>query len=163
MERAEREARSHPHPGELLPDVTLATATGRQVRISDYRGQRALVLLFLGESRDVGLIELLWALADRYTEIRQEEAEVLVIVPGARTAAEAIARAPRALPPPFPILVDEDGRAHRAYGAATSGALYIADRYGEIYFARAITEGGEWPSVEHILSWVRFTEAQCPE
>ncbi len=163
MERTERNAMSHPHPGELLPDVTLVTAAGQPVRISDYRGQRALVLLFLGERHDAALIELLRALADRYAEIHREEAEVLVIAPDARTAAEAIARAPRALPSLFPVLVDETGRAHRAYGVATSGALYIADRYGEIYFARVITEGGELPSVEHILSWVRFTEAQCPE
>ncbi|GBC80950.1 Thiol-disulfide oxidoreductase ResA [bacterium HR10] len=154
---------SPPHPGELLPDVTVVTVTGQQVRISDYRGQRALVLFFLGEHHDAALIELLRALADRYAEIRQEEAEVLVIAPNARTAMETIARAPRTLPLPFPILVDEGGRAHRAYGVATSGALYIADRYGEIYFARVITEVSELPTVEHILSWVRFTEAQCPE
>jgi len=146
--------------GALLPDATLISATGQPVRISDHRGRYALVLLLLGELRDAALRERLLALADRYAEIRQEGAEVLAIVPGPREAAEALARA---RPFPFPILADVDKRAHRQYEAVERGMLLIADRYGEIYFVGAAAEGHSLLSVEEILSWIRFTEAQCPE
>ncbi len=146
--------------GALLPDVTLTSVAGQPVRISDYRGRYALVLLLLGESRDAALFERLLALADRYAEIRQEGAEVLAIVPGPREAAEAIARAH---PFPFPILADADKRAHHRYEAVERGTLLIADRYGEIYYVGVAAEGHSLPSVEEILSWIRFTEAQCPE
>ncbi len=145
--------------GALLPDVTLTSTRGQPVRISDYRGHRALVLLLLGESRDAAIFERLLALADHYAEIRQEGAEVLAIVPGAREAEEIA----RVHPFPFPILVDADKRAHCRYEAVERGALLIADRYGEIYFIHAAAEEHSLPSVEEILSWIRFTEAQCPE
>jgi len=146
--------------GEMLPDVSMLSVFGQRVRISDHRGHRALILLLMGESQNAALWELLRALAERYAEIRQEEADVLAIVPGSREAVEALVRA-RSFP--FPLLVDEDRRAHRLYGVRESGGLFIADRYGEIYFAGMVVEGRPLPSVEEILSWVRFTEAQCPE
>ncbi|MCS6817186.1 MAG: peroxiredoxin family protein [Blastocatellia bacterium] len=146
--------------GEMLPDVRLRSISGEWVSPSDYRGRRALVLVVLGESPNAALRELLMALADRYAEVRQEEAEVLAIVPGPREAMEALARV-RSFP--FPLLWDEDRRTQRLYGAMAIGALFVADRYGEIYFISRIEEGGALPSVEDILSWIRFTEAQCPE
>jgi len=151
---------SHPPVGELLPDITLTSVTGQRIRLSDYRGRRALILLFLGRERDATAVALLSALAERYAEFLQEEAEVLAIIPGPHEAVATIARAHSW---PFPILVDEDERAHRKYGAAARGILYIADRYGEIVFISPIAEEHVPLSVESLLSWIRFTEAQCPE
>jgi len=151
---------SHVTVGEVLPDISMTSLTGERVRISEYRGRRALVLLMLGEPWNAALVELLRALAERYAEVRQEEAEVLATVPGPPETVEELART-RSFP--FPLLADEDRRAHRLYGVLENGAVFVADRYGEIYFIGKVEEGSAPPSVEDILSWVRFTEAQCPE
>lgn len=66
---------------------------------------------------------------------------------------------------PFPVLADEDGHAHRAFGAqasykAVGMVFYIADRFGEVYSAHRTDETHPLPRVEEILFWVRFIELQ---
>jgi len=38
-------------PGSLAPDFRLATADGRAVQLSDYRGRASVVLVFLRNAR----------------------------------------------------------------------------------------------------------------
>ncbi len=148
---------------EGLPDFTLASTTGERVRISDYRGRRNLVLLFTGDSWEASLVRLISSLAEHYAAFRSEEAEILLIACGPFERAEELSRAL-----PFPVLWDPCGVVHRKYGAVTEegrmrAALYVADRYGEICLVVQAADGQPLPSAEHILSWVRFAEAQCPE
>jgi peroxiredoxin len=69
---------------------------------------------------------------------------------------------------PYPVLADEDGRVHATLGAmaedgSTVPALYVADRFGEIYSAFRGEGGVPLPSGEEVLTWLRFIEHQCPE
>ncbi len=61
------------------------------------------------------------------------------------------------------LLADPTTTDREYYGAVNNSALYITDRYGEIYFAAHRRPGEPLPGVAEILGWLRFINAQCPE
>jgi hypothetical protein len=74
---------------------------------------------------------------------------------------------PEKLVLPFPLFVDEDG-VHRRLGATDSEgeispALYITDRYGEVFAAYRSTAGQGMPRAGELLNWLAFINSQCPE
>ncbi len=122
--------------GMLLRDLPARTLDGHAVHASDFRGRRNLVLIFPGAAAEES--PLINDFRQRASDLHEEEAVVLI--------ADA---------PP-------DIRSY--YGAIQpSGknepALYITDRYGEIYYG---VHGGALPAAE-ILDWLRFINSQCPE
>ena len=69
---------------------------------------------------------------------------------------------------PFPLLVDEDGRIHRRAGAADNyghpaTAIYITDRFGEVFGVYRAAEGHTMPDLQEIVTWLAFINSQCPE
>lgn len=109
--------------------------------------------------------KLLRELAANYPALREEQTEVLAVV-------EALG--PDFLPVepstgtklafPFPILLDRDGSSHKLAGAdRRRQALYIADRFGEVFGAFRESEGSAIPSVAEIIEQVRFINIQCDE
>jgi peroxiredoxin len=102
---------------------------------------------------------------EQYTAVREWTAEVLAVIQG--TPQEAI-HVKRRETLPFPVLADVDGRGHRAFGAVTpsgepAAAVYIADRWGEIYLARRTSADQALPTPQEILEWLHFIAIQCPE
>jgi peroxiredoxin len=155
----------HPRPGQMMPDVSLPDGSGRRVRLSDYRHRRHVVAVFVNGASEEEYRPFLSALGRHYPEIAEEESEVLTAVPG--TVRDA-ARIGDRLGLPFPVLADMDGEAHRSAGSvATNGepdmAVFIIDRYGEIYAAFHSGKGDVLPSPETILDWIRYIQSQCPE
>ncbi len=75
---------------------------------------------------------LLAELAKANDELREEEAVVLTVP-------------------------EDDLRARELYGI-TRSAIFITDRYGEIFFASE-----QPPAISEIMDWLRFINAQCPE
>lgn len=152
--------------GELLPELTLFSADGRPVRLSNYRGRLNLVGLLAGRADDTNVLRLLDELAERYPEFSAEDAEVIVIL-----SADCALQGPlekRVRRWPFVVLMDREGQAeHRFNAVDASGQLipvvFIADRYGEIY-AQFCTRGQEgFPKTDEILQWLFFINSQCPE
>jgi peroxiredoxin len=154
-----------PKEHQLLPDVTLMSSGGRPIRTSDYRGQCPLVLVFIGSPTGEDISSVLDRFAEQYAAFREWTAEVLAVVLG--TLREAIhGKSPESLP--FPVLADVDGRVHRAFGAVTpegkpAAAIYITDRWGEIYVAGRTSAGQALPTPHEILGWLHFIAIQCPE
>lgn len=149
-------------PGQVLPDIALPAAGGAVTRLSSYRGRRNLVLVFAGDAGCEGCRDLLRALAGAYAEVQQEHAEVVAVLRGPLRQADEVARAERL---PYPVLADEDGLAHAAYGlpeATTDGAVFISDRYGEVFAVYDLSKTPH-PSADAILDWLRFIQVQCPE
>jgi peroxiredoxin len=69
---------------------------------------------------------------------------------------------------PFPLLVDGDGRVHRAAGAHDgyghpTAAIYVIDVFGEVFAVYREAEGQTMPSAQEILKWLSFINMQCPE
>jgi hypothetical protein len=143
----------------MLPDVPLFSAEGGEIRLSDYRHRKHLVLLVFGTpAGDEGRC-VPDSLAARRAEFADESAEVIVVFP---------ASTPRsAAPMPFPVLEDRTGALHdelHGNGSRNTALLtvYVADRYGEVFRSLEIRAGDPFPT-EEILAWLRFLERLCPE
>ena len=153
----------YPRRGYRLRDFTLPSVDGKQVRPSDYRGRSNLVVIFAGAGETTS--PLLAEMGQQYSQFIGEEAQVLAIVHGTRDAAE---RGAQKLALPFPVQIDQDGHVHREFGAADGEgrpmpAIYITDRYGEVFGSYRTGIGQVLPGLNEILSWLEFVNSQCPE
>jgi len=153
-----------PSKGRILPDFALPVAfSGRQVQASDFRGRANLVVIV-----DDGLSETanLISEADRqYGEIKNQETEVLLIIRPLQLTAATDQESLKQLPC---ALVDEDGCIHRRLGALDaqghdSAAIYVTDRWGEVFGIYRKSGGQSVPDIAEILSWLEFINSQCPE
>lgn len=152
-----------PSKGHRVPEFELPSSEGKQVRLSDYRGRSNLVVILTDERSETE--ELLTVLGSEYAEIQNEDAEVLAIMP---VPYQEACRARECLNLPFPILSDENRHVHRQLGAVDSEdrdatAVYVTDRFGEVFGMYRTSDRQTLPSVADILSWLEFVNAQCPE
>lgn len=151
-----------PSSGHLLRDFTLMSALGQRAQLSDYRGRSNLVLICADERAETK--QLLLDLASQYTQIQSEEAEILIVV---GSPAEA-AKKKDQLKLPYRILADENGRIHHELGAVDSQeqsftAVYVTDRFGEVFGAYRTRDGQSLPLVAEIVNVLEFINIQCPE
>jgi peroxiredoxin len=152
-----------PSKGKRLPEVELLSSAGETVRISDYRGRRNLVVFLTDQRPETE--HLLTALGNSYREIQNQDAQVLVIVPA---SGRATAKNRDRLKLPFPVLSDPNRLVQRQLGAFDAqnhdaAAVYVTDRFGEVFGVYRIRDQQALPSVEEILDWLEFVNAQCPE
>lgn len=149
-----------PSKGHLFRDFCLETTSGKKVCLSHYRGRSNLVLIFMDNRSET--LMLASHLAKAYPEIRKQEAEVLAVKPGdqlAQTGEQS---------EPYPVLVDHDGRTQAEVGAVDThgracSAVYIMDRFAEVFSAYRTREGQSLPTTAEVLSWLEFINSQCPE
>ena len=149
--------------GEILPGFTLPGIDGSSVFLESYRGRTNLVVVFAADKMDESPVTvLLEDLAARTEELTLEAAQVLV----------AVTSRPAAVPQrrrwTFPVLVDDGARIHRNVGATdTAGrpapAVFVTDRFREIYAAYLPGHGSALPDAKEILDWLVFINIQCPE
>ncbi len=153
------------HTGQMVPDFSLSSTSGRSIRISDYRNRSNLVLVFPLFARLPELQGLLHTLTELKAEFSEQEAQLLLVLPGSLEAAEGVKDAADF---PFPILADEQSVSARfalsqdAEGQMT-GVAYVVDRFGEIFNVSRTGEGDTVPAPEEVLDWLQFIEIQCPE
>lgn len=152
-----------PSKGHRLREFELMGALGRIIRLSDFRGRANLVLIASDDRPETA--ELMAGIAVQYSEIKNSEAEVLAIVHTSRESAVGIKQKGNL---PYPVLADEHGRLHREFGAVDSrgldaAAVYVTDRFGEVFAVFRTSAQDSLPSVAEILSWLEFINAQCPE
>jgi peroxiredoxin len=152
-----------PSKGYRLHEFESESALGRTIHLSDYRGRANLVLIVSDERLEA--TKLISDAANRYAEITNEEAEVLAIMRMSREQAAEIKQRMRL---PYPVLADGEGYLHRELGAVDSqghdsAAVYVADRFGEVFGVYRTAEGQRVPGIADILNWLEFINAQCPE
>lgn len=155
-------AETCPVKGQLIRNFERTSTEGRKVSVSDYRGRLGLVLV-VADGRPRSL-EFLTGVTKAYSEIRDEQEEVLAVLQGTAGKAARIKDEVRAT---FPVLVDKHGRIHRLMGAQDRRgqpemAVYIADRFGEVFATFRESEKQAMPSVQEILGWLDFVNSQCP-
>lgn len=158
-------AESFPTCGHVMPDFTLSSSCGKQVSLYDYRGRSNLVLYFAGRIKDSADDPLLIALAKRYGEIAETDSEVVVVL------GESVAQADefkRNMHFPVPVLSDPDMRVHDRVGASgaqavSAAALYITDRFLEVFGVWRTGTGDALPEISEVLSWLNYLDSQCPE
>jgi len=156
-------ANEFPSKGHLLRDFSLETASRKRINLSDYRGRASLVLVFPGD--EDGSSKLLSDLAIHDVEIKRQEAEALVISwPGHDRVQDTADQAHV----PYAVLMDRDGRLHDRFGAVdvqgrTCSAVYIIDRFAEVFAVYRKRDGQKLPTFTEIISWLEFVNSQCPE
>ena len=68
---------------------------------------------------------------------------------------------------PFPVLADTDMHVHNSVGASDAqgvpaAALYIADRFLEVFATWRTGAGDRLPDISDVLSWLTYLDSQCP-
>lgn len=158
-------AESLPTPGHLMADFTLPSSDGKSMSIYDYRGRSNLVLFFAGSLQDPAEQNLLGDLTQHCDEIREADSQVVAIL---TSVVDQAAQNRRNMHLPFPVLVDADMHIHHAVGASgaqgvPAPAVYITDRFLEIYAVWRMGTGDRLPAVSEVLSWLTYLDNQCPE
>ncbi len=152
-----------PSKGHRMHDFVLLSALGGSIQLSNYRGRTNLVLLLADDRPET--TKLLAEMRDHYAEIKDEDAEVLAIV---RAATQKAAEIKQQLQLAYPVLADEEGQVLRQLGGTDSNgrdaaAVYVTDRFGEVFGAYRRRDGQQLPGVGDILNWLEFVNSQCPE
>ena len=152
-----------PRKGQILRDFALNSLRGPLMRLADYRGRSALILILSDEREETK--ELMRDAADSYGELRAKGFEVLAVMRSPHEQATGSGRHPDL---PYPVLLDTQGRLHRELGAIDSknhdaAALYVTDVFGEAIEILRTAEGDKLPAIEEVKDLLEFISFQCPE
>ena len=148
---------------EMLPGFTLPAIDGSPILLESYRGRANLVVVFAGDDLNEDPVrELLEALAARTEEVAFEAAQVLVAVTSRPVAVPQRGRCA------FLVLVDDSAHIHRRAGLIDAAgrpvpAVFVTDRFREIYATYLSKHGSALPRAKEILDWLMFINIQCPE
>ncbi len=121
--------------GDVAPDFTLPAQDGRSVRLSDFRGNKPVVVYFYPKDNTPGCTTEACTFRDHYEDFQQIGAEVIGISSDDAASHEGFANKHRL---PFILLSDTDGAVRKAYGVpATLGLLpgrmtFVIDQDGVI-------------------------------
>lgn len=152
-----------PAKGTLIRDFQLTSSEGKSILLSEYRGRSNMVLVLAAESE--GVAGFLCGLQEHQAELAGNEARVLVILAGSEQHASNLKQS---LHLKFEVLADKDGHVHRLLGAKDAvghicPAVFITDRFGEVFAAYSIAHDKLLPGLEEVLSWIDLINRQCPE
>ena len=152
-----------PRKGQILRDFALNSLRGPVVRLADYRGRSALILILSDEREETR--QLMRDAADSYGELRAKGFDVLVVMRSPREIATGSGRHPDL---PYPVLLDTDGRLHCELGAMDrnnrdAAAVYVTDMFGEAVGIYRTAEGEKLPVIGEVKELVEFISFQCPE
>ncbi len=113
-----------PREGALPPDFTMHFLDGRMLYRRELKG-RSHAAIYFPPDHPVGEEQAtLAAIAARIPAWRAARAAVLVVLPA--DAADVTANLS------FDPVIDRDGTVRARFGVGPGGALFVADRYGEI-------------------------------
>ena len=121
--------------GDQAPDFVLPDRTGKMVRLSDFRGRKAVVLYFYPKDDTPGCTKESCAFRDSYEEFSDAGAEVIGVSSDSAESHGKFAAKHRL---PFTLLSDQGGQVRARYGVpATLGLLpgrvtFVIDRDGVV-------------------------------
>jgi len=119
--------------GDAAPDLELSTHSGEQIRLADYRGQKAVVVFFYPKDGTPVCTKEACAFRDAYEDFVEAGAVVIGVSGDSAAQHQAFASGHRL---PFVLVSDVDGNARRAFGVPKSLGLlpgrvtYVIDREG---------------------------------
>jgi peroxiredoxin Q/BCP len=107
--------------GDPAPDFALSDRNGNTVRLSDYRGKKAVVLYFYPKDDTPGCTKEACSFRDQYEVFKEAGAEVIGI---SSDSAESHAKFASKYSLPFVLVADQGGAVRKQYGVpATLGLL----------------------------------------
>jgi peroxiredoxin Q/BCP len=120
--------------GDTAPDFSLPDASGKEVRLADFRG-RPVVLYFYPKDDTPGCTKEACSFRDQYQDFQDAGAEVIGVSSDSSDSHRKFAARHRL---PFVLLSDRGGKLRAAYGVpATLGLLpgrvtFVIDRGGVV-------------------------------
>ena len=121
--------------GDAAPEFDLADAAGKRVRLSDFRGTRAVVLYFYPKDDTPGCTKEACSFRDSYEAFKEAGAEVIGISSDSEGSHQKFADKFKL---PFTLVSDAGGSVRKRYGVpATLGLLpgrvtFVIDRAGVV-------------------------------
>jgi len=121
--------------GQQAPDFALPDATGKTVRLSDFRGKQAVVLYFYPKDDTPGCTKEACAFRDQYEDLKDAGAEVIGVSSDGGESHEKFASKYKL---PFLLVSDRGGVVRKQYGVpATLGLLpgrvtFVIDKQGVV-------------------------------
>lgn len=142
--------------GDKAPDFVLENQTGREFRLWDIVGKKAIVVYFYPKDFTPGCTEEAYAFRDKYEVFKDAGAEVVGI---SSDSVESHRRFAKELSLPYMLLSDVGGKVRQLYGATSLGNVpgrvtFIIDKKGLI---RMIFSSQLHPT-KHIQEAVRNIE-----
>jgi thioredoxin-dependent peroxiredoxin len=122
-------------PGQPAPDFELPDADGNRVKLSSYRGKKAVVLYFYPKDDTPGCTAEACSFRDSYQEFQDAGAEVIGVSSDSEASHGKFAKRHQL---PFTLLSDAKGEVRKQYGVpATFGLLpgrvtFVIDRKGVV-------------------------------
>jgi peroxiredoxin Q/BCP len=121
--------------GDAAPDFTLPAQTGEQVTLSDYLGDKVVVLYFYPKDETRGCTAEACAFRDSYEEFAEAGAQVIGVSSDSVDSHDRFARKYNL---PFVLVADDGGAVRKRYGIpSTLGILpgrvtFVIDREGVV-------------------------------
>lgn len=118
--------------GQLAPDFTLKALDGREIKLSDYRGNKTVLVAFWASWCGPCRMEMP-SLVSFYQQHRDSGVELLALsIDDDPADARKYAEQNRL---PFPVLVDTDEQAASQYHVQGIPVLFVVDTSGKVRFA----------------------------
>jgi peroxiredoxin Q/BCP len=130
--------------GTIAPDFTLTADDGKQVSLSDFRGQK-VILYFYPKADTPGCTKQACAIRDVYPNIDGQSAVVIGISPD---LPEKLVKFREKHNLPFILLSDPDHKVAKAYGAWGEKKMYSKTYMGILRSHFGIDEEGRLMEVE---------------
>lgn len=121
--------------GDIAPDFTLVSQSGKKISLKDFREKKNIVLYFYPKDYTTGCTAEACAFRDSYEVFKQEGAEVIGISSDTKESHTSFASDYKL---PFTLLSDDTGEVRKLYGVPkTLGLLpgrvtYVIDQKGII-------------------------------
>ena len=149
--------------GQMIPFLTLPTASGGTLRLSAYRGRVNLALYLFPHGDDVPTSDCLAAVAAHLPTYRERHTQPLAILGGDHAAAR---RLQAVLDLPYPLAADPDGRAVRALAPQDAAGrqqplVALTDRYAELRVHLSGWEAIRPDQQPDILEWLTYIDCLC--
>jgi peroxiredoxin len=123
---AEPEVPAPPAPGAKVADFTLPDTHDRRHSLSDYRGKKAVVVVFVGTECPLGNLYLT-TLADLHKAYAPRGVQFLAINSNDQDSADDVAAHAKERRIPFPVLKDAEHQAADALGARRTPEAFLLD------------------------------------
>ena len=121
--------------GDQAPDFVLPDRTGNMVRLSEFKGSKAVVLYFYPKDDTPGCTKESCAFRDSYQDFQDAGAEVIGVSSDSAESHGKFAAKHRL---PFTLLSDQGGQVRKRYGIPTTLGLlpgrvtFVIDRDGVV-------------------------------
>ena len=121
-------------------DFQLKDMNGSLVRLSDFRGKRA-VLLYFWATWCPGCITVKPAVAKLRSAVSAERMEILAINVGAPDSLERVMQYQKGHPSPYPVLYDGAGQVSTAYQVLGIPLFILVDKDGSVVYRNSTLPG----------------------